>query len=418
MTVGASDMGEPADRPLPKYPVKRRHPLEAPDYLKLAGRQPMALVRLPDDGTAWLITGHDECRQALSHPKLSADFSRPGFPRFLTGQRRLALAGGGKNTAHINHTFMHMDPPYHDSIRRMLQDSFSPSSVRAMVPMLTRTAHDLIEAMAEADPPADLIASFAAPFPSLVICEILGVPRRDRDVFEQATHRLLSISDSVRTGVRALKVVNDYLSELLVRASKDPSDNLIGRLVREFLWTGQLQHDELLATVRLLLMAGLETTASMIGLSFARLLHEPALYKSVRDDPDIVPTAVDELLRFDTIIHHGIRRIAIDDVQLGTGLIRSGEGVVICVSQANRDFRSFDQADRIDFHRKSARNHLSFSGGVHYCLGHILARMELCIALTAVPRAFPQLRLVRPLEEVAFRENAFVYGARELPVTW
>jgi cytochrome P450 len=400
------------------YPVKRRHPLEPPDYSGLVDRQPVSRVRLPDGGTAWLITGYDECRQALAHPKVSADSSRPGFPTLVTRLRRPTLAGGTASRANANRTFMHMDPPHHDSIRRMLQDSFSPSSVRAMEPSLRLIADGLIKAMVDVGPPADLVASFAAAFPSLVICEILGVPASDREMFERETHRVLSISDSPRVGIRALKAVNDYLAELLARAERDPADNLIGRLVRESLWTGKLGHDELLATIRLVLMAGLETTASMIGLSFARLLHERRLYCSVRDYPDTIPGAVEELLRFDTIIHQGIRRIALEDFTLGGVLIRRAEGIVICVSAGNSDSRAFGEADRIDFGRKAARNHLSFSGGVHYCLGHLLARAELCIALSSVTRAFPDLRLGGQMEDLAFSENAFVYGPQQLPVTW
>jgi cytochrome P450 len=402
----------------PHYPMKRRHPLAAPDYAAFAGRQPVMRVRLPDESTAWLVLGHEECRRALSHPKLSADSSRPGFPRFLSRPPRLSLAGGGTDPARSNRTFMQMDPPYHDAIRRMLQDNFSPSAVRAMEPMVRRIADGLIDVMVAAGPSADLIGAFAAPFPALVICEILGVPHHDHRMFEQETHHLLSLSESPRRGIRALRIVNDYLDDLIGQAGKEPSDDLIGRLVREFLWTGELQRTELLTTVRLLLMAGLETTASMIGLAFARLLHEPELYRSVRDDPSVIPAAVEELLRFDTIIHHGIRRIATDDVPLGAVTIRPGEGVIICVSAGNRDPKAFDHADRIDFHRKAARGHLSFSGGVHYCLGHILARLELSMALSVVTSAFPDLRLVQPVSELDFREDAFVYGAHALPVTW
>jgi cytochrome P450 len=408
----------PPESPLPGYPVKRQHPLQAPDYSGLVARQPVARVRLPDASVAWLITGYDECRRALTHPKVSADTSQPGFPTLVRRPRRLLLADSEANRTNANRTFMHMDPPRHDSIRRILLESFSPSSVRAMDPMLRRTADGLVTAMVDKGPPADLSASFAFPFPSLVICEVLGVPPRDREMFERETRNLLAISESPRVGIRALRAVNDYLAEILARAEADPPDDLIGRLIRDGLWTGKLRRDELLATVRLVLMAGLETTASMIGLGFARLLHEPELYCWVREDPAAVPGAVEELLRFDTIIHHGIRRVAVDDFMLGPVLIRRSEGIIICVAAGNHDPGFFAGADRMDFHRKAARNHLSFSGGVHYCLGHLLARAELGVALSAVTRALPTLRLARPVEDLAFHEDAFVYGPEELPVTW
>lgn len=412
------DAAAPAGRPLLDYPVKRRHPLVSPDYPALVGGEPVARVRLPDGSAVWLVTGYDECRQALAHPKVSADSSRPGFPVLVTRPRRPLLAADGPDRVNANRTFMHMDPPHHDSIRRILQGTFSASSVQALDPMLWRIADGLIRAMIEAGPVADLIASFATPFPSLVICQVLGVPLRDRAMFERETHRVLAFSDSPRVGIRALRVVNDYLAELIASAERDQADGLIGRLVRDCLQTGKLRREELLATVRLVLMAGLETTASMIGLGFARLLDDPGLYCSVRDDPASVPGAVEELLRSDTIIHHGIRRIALDDFTLGATRIGRDDGIIICVAAGNWDPGTFDRPDRIDFQRKAARNHLSFSGGVHYCLGHILARAELRIAFSSMTTAFPGLRLTRPVEDISFREDAFVYGPRELPVTW
>jgi cytochrome P450 len=415
---GAAEPATPDRQPVLDYPVKRRHPLVPPDYSALAGHEPVAPVRLPDGSVAWLVTGYDECRRALAHPSVSADSSRPGYPALVIRRRRPTLAADGPNQVTVNRTFMHMDPPHHDSIRRMLQGSFSPGAVRALDPMIRRTADDLIGAMADAGHEADLVESFTAPFPSLVICEILGVPLSDRAMFERETHRLLSIADSPRVGIRALRVVNDYLTELIAGAEENPGDDLIGRLVRESLWTGELRRDELLATVRLLLMAGLETTASMIGLGFARLLHDPGLYRCVRDDPALVPGAVEELLRFDTIIHNGIRRVALDDFTLGPASVRRGDGIIICVAAANRDPGAFDTAEQIDFRRKAARYHLSFSGGVHHCLGYLLARAELCIALSSITSAFPRLRLARPINDISFREDSFVYGPRHLPVQW
>lgn len=398
------------------YPVERERPLEVQrEYLALTGSAPISQVRLATGGLAWLVTGHELARQALAHVKLSADSGRPGFPRLRRDVRRPRLAGAAPSRA--NMTFLQLDPPEHDDIRRLLRSSFSHDKVSAMRPALQRIADDLVETMRAAGPSADLVKSFALPFPAIAICQILGVPPADRDMFERETAKVMNISSSQRESIAGLRVLIEYFDDLIRKASVNPPDGLLGRLVRDFLWTGQLGHDDLLATIRLLVMAGLETTANMIGLAFLCLLREPSLYRMLCDDPGIVPAAVEELLRFQSIVQHGIRRVAVEDVRLGSVLVRAGEGVIIAVGAANRDPAVFERPGELDLHR-DARSHLSFSGGIHYCLGHVLARAELDIALSTAVRAFPGLRLDRPFQDLRFRDDAIVYGVHELPVTW
>jgi cytochrome P450 len=416
----APDEKAPAsgDSPLLDYPAPREDPLDIPaDYLRLAANHPISRVRLANGAQAWLVTGHELARIALTHPKLSADASRPGFPRLLKHGRRLSLSTAGTTAVQSNMTFMQMDPPHHDAIRAMLRGSFSPGRVHAMLPMMQQTADSLVGNIVSAGPPADLIGSFAAPFPSAVICEMLGVPVSEREMFERETNRVLTISSSQRAATMALRVFNDYITELIARPGEMTSGALISQLVKEFLWTGQISHDDLVSTIRLLLMAGLETTASMIGLSFTQLLCDRELYCSMRDRPVIIRPAIDELLRFHAIAHHGVRRLALEDLRLGPVLVRQGEGVIVSVAAANRDPSVFEQPNRIDLSR-NARTHLSFSGGVHFCLGHLLARAELEIALATVTRALPGLRLSGSLADLSFRDDTFVYGVKELPVVW
>jgi cytochrome P450 len=399
------------------YPTKREKPLEVPaTYLTLIDQAPISQVLLPTGNSAWLITGHELARQALAHPRLSADSGRPGFPLLRRGSRRIQLAGAFA-PSRANMTFLQLDPPYHDDIRQMLRGSFSHDKVRAMRPMLQQIADELVETMRASGPPVDLIRSFAAPFPAIAICKILGIPPEDRDMFERETHRAMDISSSQREAISGLRVLIEYFDELITKADVSPPDGLLGRLVRDFLWTGKLGHDDLLATVRLLVMAGLETTANMTGIAFTCLLRERSLYRTLRDEPAIIPAAIEELLRFQTIVQHGIRRVALEDIRFGAETVRQGEGVIISVAAANRDSAVFDQPHKIDFGRDTKR-HLSFSGGIHYCLGHILARAELDIALSTVVRAFPSLRLDCSLEDLRFRDDAIVYGVQELPVTW
>lgn len=405
----------PAD--LLAYPAARVDHLDVPpDYLALAGQSPVTPVRLPTGNAAWLITGYEAARQALAHPMLSADATRPGFPQFRAGSRRIHLFTEGTPKP-SSMTFLQMDPPYHDALRGMLRTSFSVKPVTGARPAMHQFANDLVDDMIAKGAPADLMASLANPFPALVLCEILGVPLEDREMFEREAHRIVSLALPQRETIRSIRTVMEYIDRIVRQAEADPSDDLIGRLITDFLRSGKLDYDDLNGTVRLLLVAGIETTANMIGMCFACLLRDRELYGELCRDPDRIESVVEELLRFMSIAHHGVRRIAVEDVEIGGTTIPRGDGVVISVATANRDPSVFENPNQVDFGR-DARGHLSFSHGVHYCLGHILARAELGIVLTTVSARLPGLRLCRPVEELSFRDDALVYGVHELPVAW
>lgn len=399
----------------PEYPAARQDPLDVPpSYLTLGRDKPVALVRLPTGNTAWLVTGHEAARQALSHTLLSADATLPGFPQFRSGSRRVLLPGGARPA---DMTFIQMDPPHHDTLRSMLRARFSARSVAALQPAMRRIADKLVDAMAAAGPPTDLISSLANPFSALVICEILGIRAEDREMFEHQAQRIMSLSLPQREIVRALRILMEYIDRIVRQAEVNPSDNLIGHLVREFFRPGQLGHDDLVATVRLLLIAGMETTANMIGVSFACLLRDRELYAELCRAPGKAGAVVEELLRFQAIAHHGVRRIAVGDVVIGGTAISKGDGVVVSLAAANRDPDVFEDPNRLDFGRDAGR-HLSFSYGVHYCLGHVLARAELAVALATVANRFPGLCLCGAVEDLRFRDDKLVYGVHELPVNW
>jgi len=407
----------PADDELLDYPAMRHDPLGvAPEYLAFAHRRPIARVRLPSGAPAWLVTGHELAREALSHPALSADASAAGFPQFRKTTRRLALASQ-TTTGRANMTFIQMDPPHHDNLRRMLRGWFSHKSVRDMRPRLESIAGGLVDRMVDAGPPADLVAMLSNPFSGMVICQVLGVPTEDLEMFERETRRVMDMRSTHREYVSALKNLIGSMDKLVRGAREAPGDDLVGRLVTDFHQSGELEHEELVSVVRLLLMAGMETTANMIGISLVALLRDRVLYDQLRDDPSLVPTAVEELLRYIVIAQHGMRRQAREDLVLGGELVRGGEGVIVSLSAANRDPAVFDRPDEIDFTR-DARKQMSFSHGVHYCLGHILARAELEVALRTVIERLPGLKLAVPFESLEFRDDTVVYGVNELPVSW
>jgi cytochrome P450 len=213
--------------------------------------------------------------------------------------------------------------------------------------------------------------------------------------------------------------VSGYLEELISRKLAAPADDLLSRLASEQIQTGQMTQQELVKLISLLLLAGHETTANMIALGTLALLRHPDQLTQLRnaDDPTLVARAVEELLRYLSIIHTGLRRLALADIEISGQVIRAGEGLIIPIESANRDETVFPRAGVLDIHR-NARQHIAFGFGVHQCLGQQLARMELQIIYTTLYRRIPTLALAVDPDDISFKHDGLVYGVHELPVTW
>ncbi|MDY0816507.1 cytochrome P450 [Kitasatospora purpeofusca] len=382
-----------------------------PAYTEAAGTGPVSRAELPDGSPCWLVTGYQEVRTVLSDRRFSADARRPAFPFLTEGRRELVAA---------NPSFLRLDDPEHARLRRMVTGDFLVKRVEEMRPGIQQIVDEALDRMiARGGPagPADLVADFALPVPSLVICLLLGVPYEDREAFQANSRLLLTTEADDRDVARAQDELLDYLGRLAERKRTEPGDDILSRLVaRE-----DLSPREIASTGVLLLVAGHETTANMIGLSTALLLRHPEQVARLAD-PAAVPGAVEELLRLLTIVHTGVPRLALEDVELGGTLIRAGDGVMAMLSTANRDDGLFGSeghlgVDEVDLDRE-ARRHVSFGFGVHQCLGQPLARAELQIALATLFRRLPGLRLAVPEEELEFRTEALIYGLGALPVRW
>jgi cytochrome P450 len=292
----------------------------------------------------------------------------------------------------------------------MLTSQFTVRRMKLLEPRVERIVADHLDAMAAAGPPADLVSTFALPVPSLVICELLGVPYADHAMFQRYTATITAMAsrpEETRAAMRALAV---YLAGLVRRMRANPGDDLLGGLIAE----GELTDEELAGIGLVLLVAGHETTANMIGLGVLALLRDPGQVAALRAAPAL---AVEELLRYLTIIQYGVVRAALEDVELDGCLIRQGETVTLALPAANRDPVAFGDPDMLRLDRANARHHLTFGHGVHQCLGQQLARVEMRIAYTALFDRFPGLGLAIPAERVQLRD-AFIYGVAELPVTW
>jgi pentalenic acid synthase len=370
-------------------------------------------VSLPTGTPAWLVTRHADVREMLRSPAFSSDMRRPGFP-LLRQFRSEDEEQQARERARAG-MFIGMDPPEHTRFRRLLTPEFMIRGVQRLEPLIQETVDGFLDAMVAAGPPADLVAAYALPVPSLVICHLLGVPYADHDFFEEQSRRLLRGPSPADTR-DARDRLNAYFEELIDRKREDPGDGLLDELIQEQLREGALDREELVSLAVLLLVAGHETTANMISLGTFTLLRHPEQLAELRADPGLVSAAVEELLRFLSIAD-GLVRVATEDIEIAGATIRADEGVLFSTSVINRDTAAFAEPDTLDWHRP-ARHHVAFGFGIHQCLGQNLARAELEIALRTLFERLPELRLAAPADEIPFKPGDTIQGMLELPVSW
>ncbi|MEV0119275.1 cytochrome P450 [Streptomyces sp. NPDC050844] len=311
-----------------------------------------------------------------------------------------------------------MDGEEHSRFRRMLTAEFMIKNIRRIEPLIEETVVQALERMREIGPPADLMNEFALPVPSMTICHLLGVPYSDHDFFQDHSRVIMDRNSGPEETQAALGALAGLLGDLIKFKRATPEDDLLSRLVVERVDTGQLREDELVSLAMLLLVAGHETTANMIGLSALALLEHPGQLDALRADPSLAPGLVEELLRYITVVRTGLPRLAMEDAEIGGQQIKAGEGVVAMLSMANRDHSVFEDPDGFDPKRREAHRHMAFGFGLHQCIGQPLARAELRVALVELARRFPDLRSELKLADVPQRPMAVTFGVAELPVTW
>ncbi|MFI6319277.1 cytochrome P450 [Nonomuraea sp. NPDC050556] len=389
-------------------PRERQRPFDPPDELKTLPA--LGRMTYPDGHNGWLVTGYAAARAILAHPGFS---NLPQHEHQPIAQRgKLVKALGERDIPRPKGMFLRMDAPDHTRFRRLLTGQFTVRRMKDLEPRIAEIVSSCLDALA-ASKPADLVSAFALPVPSLVICELLGVPYEDRGRFQADARVLLNLESEPEALVTAFGAMFGYFAELVARKRADPGDDLLSGLVLG----GELEDEELVGVAALLLIAGHETTANMLGLGTFALLTNPAQLALMRDDPSVVDNAVEELLRYLTIIHLGPVRTALEDVMIDGITISAGESVTFSLPAANRDPSRFSAPDELDFTR-SASGHLTFGHGIHQCLGQQLARIEMRIGYPALLRRFPGLRLAVPASEVPMRSEMTIYGVHRLPVTW
>jgi cytochrome P450 len=368
---------------------------------------PVRRIRYHPDGVeGWLVTGYDEARRALADVRWSNAVDPVRSPIDLPGFHD---AGRPVTPGFFNF----YDPPEHTRIRRKLTGAFTLRRMRALEAHVTDLVDDHIAAMRAKGAPADLVTDFALPVPALVIGEMLGVPDGDRGMFHTASTEVVDMTLSFERRGQAMMGLFAYLGGLIPAKREHPADDLLSELAAD----PDLDDQEVCGMAALLLLAGHETTANMLALGTFALLEHPAEMERLRADPGLMPSAVEELLRFLTILHIGRLRVASEDFEFEGRAIKAGDHVTISLQAANRDPAKFPDPHRLDLGR-DATGHLAFGYGVHQCIGHQLARIEMRVGFTRLLAAFPGLALAVPSDQIPLRSDMVTYGVHTLPVTW
>ncbi|MET8679679.1 cytochrome P450 [Streptomyces sp. NPDC004647] len=391
-------------------------------YAALRQAGPVHRITGPDGRPAWLVTRYDDVRRALADPRLSLD-------------KRNALPGNYRGFAlppALDANLLNMDPPDHTRVRRLVVKAFTPGRVEKLREPVQRVADELLDAV-EPEGRTDLLASYAGPLPITVICDLLGVPPRDRRDFRAWTDALITPDPERPAAAKeAIGHMLRFFTGLIASKRAEPGDDLLSDLiaVRDDDGGGsetgprsgsggddRLSEDELTSLAFLILFAGYENTVHLIGNSVLALLDHPELLRELRENPAGLASAVEEFARYDGPGPLAIRRFPREDTVIGGVTVPAGETVLLAIASANRDAGHFPEPDRLDLHRGQS-GHLALGHGIHYCLGAPLARMETEIALGTLLSRLPGLALDVPREELRWRPSIRARGLLSLPVSW
>ncbi|MCB0939643.1 MAG: cytochrome P450 [Mycobacterium sp.] len=398
----------------PEYPMERsaRCPFAPPpEVMELAAVAPLSRVRIWDGSTPWLITGYEEARALFADSRVSVDDRKSGFPHW--NEHMLATVDKRPRSVFTS------DAEEHTFYRRMLSKPFTFKRVEGLRPAIQKITDDAIDAILAGPKPAELVTALALPVPTEVICEMLGVPYEDHGFFQEHANVGLARYAKPEDSMKGAMSLAKYLSNLVETKMQNPAEDAVSDLA-ERVTAGEISVKEAAQLASGLLIAGHETTANMIGIGVLALLENPEQLAILRDtdDPKVIANAVEELLRYLSIIQNGQRRVATEDIDIAGETIKTGEGIIIDLNPANWDPAAFPHPDRLDLQRPDADKNLAFGYGRHQCVGQQLARAELQIVFATLLRRIPTLALATPIEEIPFKNDKLAYGVYELPVTW
>ena len=381
-----------------------------PIYHRLRRAHPVSRVPALD---AWIVTSYEAVNASLRNPQLSSD-------RFPRTRKRLAAKGLDTLIDDRMRSMIHMDPPDHTRLRGLVNKAFTPRAVEAMEGHIQHIVDDLLDAV-QTQGRMDVIADLAYPLPVTVIAEMLGVPTEDRHRFKRWSDDLSSVlagdvaslpEPLLRRAMESRQELVDYFRAIAAHRRNEPGSDLLSALLRAEEESGRLTEDELYSTVVLLLVAGNETTTNLIGNGLLALLHHPDQLRRVWNDPALIPTTIEEMVRYDSPVQF-TTRLARVDLEIHGTKIRKGEWLYLVLGAANRDPAQFPEPDRFDVGREDNK-HIAFGAGAHFCLGAPLARLEARVILRTLRQRCPKLRL--GAESPAYRNNFNLRGLQALNV--
>jgi cytochrome P450 len=378
-------------------------------FAELRATNPLTPMIMPSGDEALVCLTYADMRKIFSDNRFSRDLTFPGAPRLYPGE----------DASGLSDMLMYMDPPRHTRLRRIMAGAFTPRRVEGWRPRVLEITEQLADEIAAQGPPIDLMSAFAFPLPMRVICELMGVPPEDHELFRAWADMFLSTSEETAEE-RAGSVIEfaGYVANLIAESRHRSGDTLINALLEAHDEGDRLSKDELLSTVIGLIIAGHETTAAVLGRGMITLLSEPEMYAELVRDPQKIPAAVEEMVRYHVPGDLGFLRVATEDVELPSGaVVRKGQAVMPPPWAANRDPAVFADPDRFDIDRPACP-HLGFGHGTHFCLGVHLARQELQVSLGMLTVRFPGLRPAVDFATLPWTIGLLVRRPLELPVTW
>ncbi len=392
----------------------RHHANPYPTYAWLRRHAPVATGRMPTFGRVWLVSRYDDVLKGLRHLALSSDLSKR-----RGGATRLPTRWLPGIVTTLQRSMVTTDDPDHRRLRDLVHLAFTPRVVEGMAQRIEEISAGLLDRMASKHR-VDLIADYALPLPLDVISNMLGVPQEERLRFHRWSAGFLEIGSlanplamlmQVPSGIRLMR----FFEKLIDERRRSPKDDLISGLVQAEAGGDRLSRQEVLSMIILLLLAGHETTVNLVANGVLALLEHPDQLERLRAQPDLIGTAVEEMLRYGNPVEHGNVRVALDDIEVAGCRIPKGSIVVLLLASANRDESIFDRPECFDVAR-DPNKHLAFGFGIHYCLGAPLSRLEGQIAVRQIVSRFPRMRLAINPDQLRWRTAMAIRGLEQLPI--
>ncbi|APU21591.1 cytochrome P450 [Actinoalloteichus sp. GBA129-24] len=402
------------------YPRPRACPYRpSPELRELARSGPLTKVRLYDGRTAWLVTGYEEARALLADERVSSRSDHPNHPVLaeshlhMRATREMAQEQEGGFAG----VLFGVDPPEHTRQRRILLPSFTTRRIGTHRDEIQQIVDEHIDLMLREGPPADLVTAFARPVPMMVICAFLGVPYQERARFEEHARELFDPTRAERAQQELTDYLTDLITDKLARSAESgTTDGLLGKLIRDHVRTGGLAVGELIEFTLAILVAGTVTSTQTIALGTLALLEEPGQFAALAAEPALIPGALDEIMRYLSLVEQ-LARVALTDIAVGDEVIRAGDGILIGFAAAHFGGDLTTHPDELDV-RRPPSGHFAFSHGIHHCLGHNLARLQLEIAFHALVTRLPGLRLAEPVDRIPWYDDLTLPRLLTLPVSW